>query len=47
MGINWWEGDPSLRAAQPDQDGRALAERVESLERQLEAGGKRRKKADG
>ena len=47
MGINWWEGDPSLRAAQPDQDGRALTERVESLERQLQAGGKRRKKADG
>jgi hypothetical protein len=38
MGINWWEGDPTLRAAEPDDDGRALAERVARLERQLEAG---------
>jgi hypothetical protein len=38
MGINWWEGDPTLRAAAPDDDGRALAERVARLERQLEAG---------
>jgi hypothetical protein len=40
MGINWWEGDPSLRAAPPEEqdDHRALAERVAQLERQLEAG---------
>jgi Gas vesicle protein len=39
LGINWWEGDPSLRAAEPDQNGdaRALAERVAELERRLAA----------
>jgi hypothetical protein len=39
MGINWWEGDRSLRAAEPDEDAdkRALAERVARLERRLEA----------
>jgi hypothetical protein len=47
MGINWWESDPTLRAAAPQDDGHALPERVERLERQLEAGRKRRKKADG
>ena len=34
MGINWWESDPSLKAGQPP-DGRALADRVAELERQL------------
>jgi hypothetical protein len=40
MGINWWEGDRSLRAPGPDEqdDQRALAERVAQLERRLEAG---------
>jgi hypothetical protein len=40
MGINWWEGDRSLRAAEPEEDAdhRALAERVAQLERRLEAG---------
>jgi hypothetical protein len=41
MGINWWESDPTLKAGQPDDDDptRALAERVEELERRLlEAG---------
>jgi hypothetical protein len=40
MGINWWEGDRSLRAGEPEQDDaqRALAERVAQLERRLEAG---------
>ena len=47
MGINWWEGDPTLRAAEPDQDGRALAERVARLERQLEAGREPDEEADG
>src|SRR4051812_19469917 len=35
MGINWWEGDPSLKAGQ-SPDGRALADRVAELERRLE-----------
>ena len=39
MGINWWESDPTLKAAEPKalDDGRALAERVAELERQLGA----------
>ena len=28
IGINWWEGDPSLRAAAPDQNGDARARRA-------------------
>jgi hypothetical protein len=47
MGINWWEGDPTLRAAEPEEDGRALAERVARLERQLEAGREPGGEADG
>jgi hypothetical protein len=49
MGINWWEGDPSLSSIGPgEQDGegdrrlerenRELRERLERLERRLEAG---------
>ena len=49
MGINWWEGDPSLQSLGPgEQDGdgpgrlerenRELRERLERLERRLEAG---------
>ncbi len=49
MGINWWEGDPSLQSIGPgeqngDDDGRLerenreLRERLERLERRLEAG---------
>jgi Gas vesicle protein len=40
MGINWWESDPTLRAADPGaaDDSRALAQRVAELERRLEAG---------
>ena len=46
MGINWWEGDPSLqRLESPDQDaGRLeqenceLRERIERLEKQLGTG---------
>jgi hypothetical protein len=40
MGINWWESDPTLKAAAPDggDDGRALAQRVAELERRLESG---------
>jgi Gas vesicle protein len=47
MGINWWESDPTLKAAEPDQDGRALADRVARLERQLEAGREPDEEADG
>ena len=49
MGINWWEGDPSLRAASPDaqEDQRALAERVALLERRLEAGSGSSEEDDG
>jgi hypothetical protein len=38
MGINWWESDPTLKAAEPDDDDRALAERVAQIERRLQAG---------
>jgi Gas vesicle protein len=39
MGINWWETDPSLSnsAEQLDTENRELRERVERLERALEA----------
>ena len=40
MGINWWESDPMLKGGAP-QNERALAERVEALERRLEAGSHR------
>src|SRR4051794_70788 len=42
MGINWWEGDPSLQRAEPGGDlegeNRELRERIERLERRLGAG---------
>jgi hypothetical protein len=40
MGINWWEGDPSLSLQAEDQEteNRQLRERVERLERLLEDG---------
>jgi hypothetical protein len=40
MGINWWESDPTLKAAEPDSkdDHSALVERIAQLERRLEAG---------
>ena len=50
MGINWWESDPTLKAGgSPDSDDptRALAERIEQLERRLEPGGERTDEADG
>jgi hypothetical protein len=46
MGINWWEGDPSLQKLDPadqdqgrlEQENRELRERVERLEKQLGTG---------
>ena len=47
MGINWWEGDPSLQRLDGDADGdrgrlerknRELSDRVQRLERLLEDG---------
>jgi hypothetical protein len=46
MGINWWEGDPSLQRVEPgngdqgrlEQENRELRERIERLERRLGAG---------
>jgi hypothetical protein len=45
MGINWWEGDPSLQRLnsgdarhQLEQENRELRERLERVERQLGAG---------
>jgi gas vesicle protein GvpA/GvpJ/GvpM family len=46
MGINWWEGDPSLQKAGPadqdqsrlEQENRELRERIERLEKQVGAG---------
>jgi gas vesicle protein GvpA/GvpJ/GvpM family len=46
MGINWWEGDPSLQRLgsgesggnQLEQENRELRERLDRLERQLGAG---------
>jgi hypothetical protein len=44
MGINWWEGDPSLQSGagngrgQLEQDNRELRERLDRLERHLEEG---------
>jgi hypothetical protein len=48
MGINWWEGDPSLQSLGPGEDSgdgdrlerenRELRERLERLERQLGVG---------
>jgi Gas vesicle protein len=39
IGINWWEGDPSLSrgAAELQSENRLLRERLERLERQLDA----------
>ncbi len=53
MGINWWEGDPSLQKLGPgDQDGsrlerenRELRERIERLERQLGSGASQKRAA--
>jgi hypothetical protein len=49
MGINWWESDPTLKAGTPDGDDgmRALAERMERLERRLEPGPEPSEEADG
>jgi hypothetical protein len=45
MGIDWWEGDPSLSSGsreddqkQLEQENRELRERIERLERRLESG---------
>jgi hypothetical protein len=46
MGINWWEGDPSLQKIDPsdqdqgrlEQENRELRERIERLEKQLGTG---------
>src|SRR3954451_2045881 len=47
MGINWWEGDPSLQKLEPgessdghrlEQENRELRERLDRLERLLEVG---------
>jgi hypothetical protein len=46
MGINWWEGDPSLQKVEPsdqdqgrlEQENRELRERIERLEKQLGTG---------
>jgi len=47
MGINWWEGDPSLQSLEPpgleeggrlEQENRELRERLERLERRLDSG---------
>ncbi len=46
MGINWWEGDPSLQKLDPadqdqgrlEQENRELRERIERLEKQLGTG---------
>jgi hypothetical protein len=47
MGINWWEGDPSLQSMGPDEEldsgrlereNRELRERLERLERELGVG---------
>jgi hypothetical protein len=48
MGINWWEGDPSLQRLDPaeqdrgqgrlEQENRELRERIERLEKQLGVG---------
>jgi gas vesicle protein GvpA/GvpJ/GvpM family len=46
MGINWWEGDPSLQNAGPsgqddgrlEQENRELRQRIERLEKQLGTG---------
>jgi hypothetical protein len=40
IGINWWETDPRLKAGGDETEtrGRALDERIERLERRLEAG---------
>jgi len=41
MGINWWESDPSLssQADELERENSELRERLERIERQLEAGG--------
>jgi Gas vesicle protein len=46
MGINWWESDPMLRAGTNDE-GRTLAQRVEELERHVDAGSRPGKEGDG
>jgi hypothetical protein len=46
MGINWWEGDPSLQKVDPsdqdasrlEQENRELRERIERLEKLLGTG---------
>jgi hypothetical protein len=46
MGINWWEGDPSLQRLDPaeqgqgrlEQENRELRARIERLEKQLGTG---------
>jgi len=50
MGINWWEGDPSLQRLDPADQGqgslaeenRELRERIERLEKQLGTGDERK-----
>jgi len=50
MGINWWEGDPSLQRLDPADQGqgslaeenRELRERIERLEKQLGSGNERK-----
>jgi hypothetical protein len=46
MGINWWEGDPSLQRLDPaeqgqgrlEQENRELRARIERLEKQMGTG---------
>ena len=38
IGINWWETDPALAGGSDEHGRRALSERVERIERQLDAG---------
>ncbi|HWE15439.1 MAG TPA: gas vesicle protein [Solirubrobacteraceae bacterium] len=36
MGINWWESDPMLAGAKPQDDPKELRQRIHRLERELE-----------
>jgi hypothetical protein len=56
MGINWWEGDPSLQKLEPgessdggrlEQENRELRDRLDRLERLLEVGEPQKSEASG